>query len=146
MNWLRFVVIVLVRGRKDIVAQVLEAIIQKPDTAPTRIFGRVGVSYRFLQTMLDNGLLNLEPEGRKRFKTRVTERGRDFLAHYRECNKLFPLDGQRNGKSAFSDKTLLSFTDVHDLNRWSIDSARSLVARTSFGHPYSVRCFRKKSV
>jgi predicted transcriptional regulator len=84
--------IVLTRGRKDIAAQVLEAVIQKPDAAPTRIFGRVGVSYRFLQTMLENGLLNLEPEGRKRFKARITERGREFLTHYRACNKLFPVD------------------------------------------------------
>lgn len=84
--------IVLTRGRKDIVAQVLEAIIQKPDTAPTRIFGKVGVSYRFLETMLENGLLNLEPEGKKRFKACITERGREFLVHYRACNKLLPVN------------------------------------------------------
>jgi predicted transcriptional regulator len=87
-----FSAIVLVRGRKDIAAQVLEVVIQKPDTAPTRIFGKIGVSYRFLQTMLENGLLNLESKGKKRFKASITVRGREFLAHYRACNKLFPVD------------------------------------------------------
>lgn len=85
--------IVLVRGRKDIAAQVLEVVVQKPDTAPTRIFGKVGVSYRFLRIMLENRLISLEPKDRKRFKANITERGREFLAHYRECNKLFPIDG-----------------------------------------------------
>lgn len=85
--------VILTRGRKDIAAQVLEAVIQKPDTAPTRIFGRVGVSYRFLQTMLENGLMSLEPKDRKRFKASITEKGREFLTHYRVCNKLFPIDG-----------------------------------------------------
>ena len=86
-------VVILVRGRKDIAAQVLEAVAQKPDTAPTRIFGKAGVSYRFLQAMLENGLIILEPKGRKRFKASITERGREFLTHYRVCNKLFPVDG-----------------------------------------------------
>jgi predicted transcriptional regulator len=88
-----FSAIVLVRGRKDIAAQVLEAVVQKPDTAPTRIFGKIGVSYRFLQVMLENGLVSLEPRGRKHFKASITERGREFLTHYRACNKLFPVDG-----------------------------------------------------
>ena len=48
---------------------------------------------RALQAMLENGLVCLEPKGRKRFKTSITERGREFLAHYRACNKLFPVDG-----------------------------------------------------
>jgi predicted transcriptional regulator len=85
--------VILTRGRKDIAAQVLEAVIQKPDTAPTRIFGKIGVSYHFLQAMLENGLISLEPKGRKHFKASITERGREFLAHYRACNKLFPVDG-----------------------------------------------------
>jgi len=84
--------VILTRGRKDIAAQVLEAVIQKPDTAPTRIFGRVGVSYRFLHAMLENGLMSLEPKDGKRFKASITERGREFLIHYRACNKLFPID------------------------------------------------------
>jgi predicted transcriptional regulator len=86
-------VIILVRGRKDIAAQVLEVVVQKPATAPTRIFGKIGVSYCFLQAMLQNGLICLEPIGRKRFKASITERGREFLTHYRVCNKLFPVDG-----------------------------------------------------
>jgi predicted transcriptional regulator len=85
-------VIILVRGRKDIAAQVLEVVVQKPDTAPTRIFGKIGVSYHFLQVMLENGLINLEVKGRRRFKTSITERGREFLTHYHACNNLFPLD------------------------------------------------------
>jgi predicted transcriptional regulator len=88
-----FSAIVLVRGRKDIAAQVLEVVVQKPDTAPTRIFGKIGVSYRFLQAMLENGLIHLEPKGRRRFKVSITESGREFLAHYRACNKLFPING-----------------------------------------------------
>jgi predicted transcriptional regulator len=87
------IAIILVRGRKDIAAQVLEVVVQKPDTTPTRIFGKIGVSYRFLQAMLENGLICLEPKGRKRFKASITERGREFLNHYRECNKLFPVNG-----------------------------------------------------
>jgi predicted transcriptional regulator len=87
-----FSAIVLTRGRKDIAAQVLEAVIQKPDTAPTRIFGKIGVSYRFLQVMLENELIILEPTGRKRFKASITERGREFLTHYRACNKFFPVN------------------------------------------------------
>jgi predicted transcriptional regulator len=83
----------LVRGRKDIAAQVLEVVVQKPEVAPTRIFGKVGVSYRFLQAMLKSGLISLEPKGKKRFKANVTEKGREFLTHYRICNKLFPVDG-----------------------------------------------------
>jgi len=86
-------VIILVRGRKDIAAQVLEVVIQKPDTAPTRIVGKVGVSYRFLRSMLENGLISLEPKGRKRFRASITDRGRGFLTHYRICNNLFPVDG-----------------------------------------------------
>jgi predicted transcriptional regulator len=85
--------VILTRGRKDIAAQVLEAVIQKPDTAPTRIFGRVGVSYRFLQTMLENGLMSLEPKDGKGFKASITEKGREFLIHYRACNEIFPVDG-----------------------------------------------------
>jgi predicted transcriptional regulator len=86
--------IVLVRGRKDIAAQVLEVVIQKPDTAPTRIFGKIGVSYRFLRAMLENGLISLEPKGRKRFKASITERGREFLKHYRVCDEIFPVEVQ----------------------------------------------------
>jgi predicted transcriptional regulator len=67
-------VIILVRGMKDIAAQVLEAVVQKPDTSQTRMFGKVGVSYRFLQAMLENGLISLEPKGRKPFKASITER------------------------------------------------------------------------
>jgi predicted transcriptional regulator len=43
--------------------------------------------------MLENGLISLEAKGRRRFKASITERGREFLTHYRACNKLFPADG-----------------------------------------------------
>jgi predicted transcriptional regulator len=78
------------RGAKDIAAEILEQTISTPYHAPTRIIARVGVSYGFLKVLLSNKLVEAQPLGKRRKRLIVTEKGREFLLHYRACDKLLP--------------------------------------------------------
>ena len=82
--------IILVRGKKDITAEVLEEIVKAPNIAPSRVFARASVSYMFMKVLLQNDLLKLEKTGKRRARISITEKGHTFLQHYRICNKLLP--------------------------------------------------------
>jgi len=83
--------IVMKRGPKDVAAEVLEQVLASPTTAPTRIMARTSASYVFLKLLTANGLVELKQLTKKRKTLQITDKGREFLQHYRVCEKLFPL-------------------------------------------------------
>jgi predicted transcriptional regulator len=78
------------RGSKDVAAEVLEEVIKSPNFAVTRVFARANVNYQFLNMIIKSELVQLENVGKKRKKLIITEKGRQFLQHYRVCNTLLP--------------------------------------------------------
>ena len=78
------------RGKKDLAGALLEEIAKAPNTAPTRLFGRVGINCSYGKNLVQNGLIEFEQVGRKRTRVSMTEKGRTFLTHYRICNELLP--------------------------------------------------------
>jgi predicted transcriptional regulator len=79
------------QGRLEVAGAVLEAAAAYPNRAPTRIMGGTGAAYRFLFLILDAGLVEYVG-GKKRWnnRLRITDKGRDFLRHYRVLEELFP--------------------------------------------------------
>jgi predicted transcriptional regulator len=78
------------RGQKDIAAAVLEEVIKAPNQAQGRIFARAGITYSFRKTLLENGLVEVLEINRHAKTMHMTEKGREFLTHYRVCNQLLP--------------------------------------------------------
>jgi predicted transcriptional regulator len=78
------------RGAMDVAAEVLQEALTSPTVAPTRIIARTSTSYNFLKVLTANGLIDLKPLNKKRKTLRITEKGHEFLQHYRTCKKLFP--------------------------------------------------------
>ena len=78
------------RGQKDIAAAVLEEMVGGPNRSQSRIFARAGTNYDFRKTLVENGLVACEKNGKRSMKIRVTEKGRTFLQHYHVCNELLP--------------------------------------------------------
>jgi predicted transcriptional regulator len=80
----------MLRGHKDIAAEIPEEIITVPNHAPSRIIATAGTNYTFLKILTDKGLVNFEKIGKKRARSSITEKGRTFLHYYRICNELLP--------------------------------------------------------
>jgi len=80
----------LKRGSKDAAAEILEELIRSPNLAMTRIVARTSVNYQFLKVIAKNQLVQIENASKRRKKLFITEKGRQFLQHYRICNTLFP--------------------------------------------------------
>jgi predicted transcriptional regulator len=78
------------RNRKDLAAAVLEEIIKAPNIAPSRLSGRVGINYSYVEIFLQNGLMEMQKTGKRHAQLSITEKGRTFLQHYRVCNQLLP--------------------------------------------------------
>jgi len=78
------------RNRKDLAAAVLEEIIKAPNIAPSRLSGRVGINYSYVEIFLQNGLMEMQKTGKRHARLSITEKGRTFLQHYRVCNQLLP--------------------------------------------------------
>jgi predicted transcriptional regulator len=78
------------RGVKDQAADFLEEVIQKHDLPPTRICARVGVNWAFVDLLAGKGLIELEAKTERRNRVSITDKGREFLTHYRVCNQLLP--------------------------------------------------------
>ena len=79
------------QGRLEVAGAVLEAAAAYPNRASTRIMDSTGTAYRLLFLILDAGLVEYVG-GRKRWSNRLklTNKGRDFLRHYRVFEELFP--------------------------------------------------------
>jgi predicted transcriptional regulator len=77
------------RGPKDMAGQVLEEILSTRNLAPTRIMARTGAGYIFLKVLIENGLVELQ-HGKKRNILHVTDKGHEFLEHYRICDSILP--------------------------------------------------------
>ena len=79
------------QGRLEIAGAVLEAAAAYPNRAPTRIMGSTGTAYRFLFLILDAGLVEYVG-GKERWNNRLklTNKGRDFLRHYKALETLLP--------------------------------------------------------
>jgi predicted transcriptional regulator len=78
------------RGSKDAAAEILEELIRSPNLAMTRIVARTSVNYQFLKVIAKNQLVQIENVSKRRKKLIITDKGRQFLQHYRICNTLFP--------------------------------------------------------
>ena len=78
------------RGLYDITGEILEEVIRSPNLAPTRLMSRTGASYIMLEPLLSAGIVRLEPVSKRRKKLAVTEKGREFLQHYRALAQIFP--------------------------------------------------------
>jgi predicted transcriptional regulator len=76
------------RGPKDAAADVLEEVICNPKLAATRVVARAGVAYRFLTILSRNDLISFEKSGKRQRRLVLTDKGRQFLQHYRVCNEL----------------------------------------------------------
>jgi len=80
----------LKRGSKDAAAEILEEVVKSPNLAVTRIVARTSVNYQFLKVIAENELVQIENASKRRKKLIITDKGRQFLQHYRICNRLFP--------------------------------------------------------
>jgi predicted transcriptional regulator len=80
----------LKRGSKDAAAEFLEEVVKLPNLAMTRILGKTSVNMQFLKLIAKNELVQIENVGKRRKKLIITDKGRQFLQHYRICNTLFP--------------------------------------------------------
>jgi predicted transcriptional regulator len=78
------------RGLKDAAAEVLEEIATSPNLAMTRILGKSSVNLQFLRVIAKYELIQIQSVGKRRKKLVITDKGRQFLQHYRICNTLFP--------------------------------------------------------
>jgi len=79
------------RGRLDIAAEILRETIRNPNLAPTRVMARTGVSYQFLNPLISRGLVEIVNVTKKKGRRlRITEKGRQFLQHYKTLEELFP--------------------------------------------------------
>jgi predicted transcriptional regulator len=78
------------RAVKDRAADFLEEVIQKHDSPPTRICARAGVTYEFTDFLESRGLIELCKRTERRNVVLITDKGREFLKHYRICNELLP--------------------------------------------------------
>jgi predicted transcriptional regulator len=75
----------------DRAAKVLEQIVKTPKKAPTRIMSTTGIAYRFVYLLLDAQLVEYVG-GKKRWnnRLRLTDKGREFVRHYRVLETLLP--------------------------------------------------------
>jgi predicted transcriptional regulator len=80
----------LKRGSKDAAAEILEEVVRSPNLAVTRIVARTSVNYQFLKVIAKSQLVQIENASKRRKKLIITDKGRQFLQHYRICNTLFP--------------------------------------------------------
>ena len=78
------------RGLYDITGEILEEAVRSPNLAPTRLMARTGASYIMLEPLLSAGIVKLEPVSKRRKKLAVTEKGREFLQHYKALTQIFP--------------------------------------------------------
>jgi predicted transcriptional regulator len=78
------------RGLYDITAEILGEVIRSPNLAPTRLMSRTSVSYIMLTPLLSAGLVKAEFTSKRRRKLTVTEKGREFLQHYKALTEIFP--------------------------------------------------------
>lgn len=79
------------RGRFEITAEILREVVRNPNLAPTRLMAKTGVSYKFLNPLISEGLLEFENLRKKRRKLRVTDKGRLFLKLYQPLEEQAPL-------------------------------------------------------
>jgi predicted transcriptional regulator len=80
----------LKRGSKDAAAEILEEAVRSPNLAVTRVVARTSVNYQFLKVIAKNQLVQIENASKRRKKPIITDKGRQFLQHYRICNTLLP--------------------------------------------------------
>lgn len=76
------------RSIKDMGAAVLEQVLKTPGRAPTRIAALARVNYQFLYSLLDAELVTIVGRGQFNRRLNVTEKGREFLEHYRVLEQL----------------------------------------------------------
>jgi len=81
----------LKRGAKDIAAEILEKILEKPNAASTRITSSVGSNPNFVKFLVQYELVTIIPKGKRTKKLQLTDKGKEFLQHYHACAKIFPL-------------------------------------------------------
>ena len=80
------------RGRIEVAGDILLKARENRRVAPSRITAMVGVSYKFLSTLISNGLIETEQLHGKAKTLKVTEKGHQFLNSYLVCIKLFPAE------------------------------------------------------
>ena len=80
----------VLRGKKDQAAAILEEIVKSPNLAPRRIMARAGVNYNQVRKLEPTGLFKKENIKANRTRLSLTEKGRLFLQHYHACNELLP--------------------------------------------------------
>ena len=83
--------VIMKRGPKDAAAEVLEQVISNPKLAPSKVMARTTRSYDFLKVLVGNSLVEVQKTGKRKGKLVITDKGREFLQHYRVCNTLFPV-------------------------------------------------------
>jgi predicted transcriptional regulator len=89
--------LVLKRGRFEVAYEILKKAAASPKWAPTRVLAVVGVGYVFLSFMVNAGLVEAVKIGRRRRRLMVTPKGREFMLHFKVCQKLFPEQAQKKG-------------------------------------------------
>lgn len=75
---------------------ILEEVVRTPNRAPTRIMASCGVHYGFLRRLLEAGLVEAVGESHYDRRLRLTEKGREFMKHYRAILSLIPSELREN--------------------------------------------------
>ncbi|MBT0160688.1 hypothetical protein G4O51_11980 [Candidatus Bathyarchaeota archaeon A05DMB-2] len=78
------------RGYVEVIGELLEETVKNPNLAPSRITARAGVGYPKLRPLIQAELVTIETQTKKRRKLRLTEKGRQYLTHYRALTQLLP--------------------------------------------------------
>ena len=76
------------RSNLDQAAAILTATTENPKRSPTQIFGYIGINYKFLKPLMIAGLIQIHRKN-KRNRLILTDKGREFIVHYKICEKLF---------------------------------------------------------
>ncbi|MCW4048038.1 MAG: hypothetical protein NWE99_10860 [Candidatus Bathyarchaeota archaeon] len=76
------------RGNLEIIGELLKEITEAPHLAPSRITARAGINYPKLQLLLQAQLATIETKTQKRRRLRLTDKGREYLSHYKALTQI----------------------------------------------------------
>jgi len=73
-----------------VIARFLRKILQNPQLSPTRVAAYSGINYYTAKQILALGFVEKVKTGKKKTRLKLTEKGKRFLEHYQEIERLLP--------------------------------------------------------
>jgi predicted transcriptional regulator len=73
-----------------VIARFLRKILQNPQLSPTQVAAYSGINYYTAKQILALGFVEKVKTGKKKTRLKLTEKGKRFLEHYQEIERLLP--------------------------------------------------------